>query len=168
MVLVPPYVEVDGLVVPLNVRPPEEAPQARVRQRFQGNESLLEGLAYITSDLLSKPAEQVLSLLETRQRLPVFQGLSALPLHPDYWEEAAQEALNWKSLTGEAPDLSDVYRVGTTFLDDEYGIVIPRTTFIKLMTKLFELNEAVRDGRMEPRIDETIPMSSPSAPLSRE
>lgn len=52
--------------------------------------------------------------------------------------------------------------MGTSFLRED--LVIPRLTFIKLMTKLYELNAAVREGRMEPRIDESIPVPPPRPP----
>jgi hypothetical protein len=65
----------------------------------------------------------------------------------------------WKRLTGGCLDTLDAYHVGTNFLGD--SLVIPRTTFLKLMTRLYELNEEVRAGRMEPRIDESIPLPPP-------
>jgi hypothetical protein len=165
MVLVPPYLEVDGLVVPLDIAPANAARPAQVLQRSEARESLLNSLSYITANLASASREEIRRLLESRQPLPVSQGLVARPLKLEYRDEYARNARNWESLTGYAPNLNDVYTVGATFLEDQYDLVIPRTTLIKLMEQLYELNAAVREGRMEPRIDDSIPMPPPRPPL---
>jgi hypothetical protein len=165
MVLVPPYLEVDGLVVPLAIAPANAARPAQVLQRSESRESLLNSLSYITANLASASREEIRRLLESRQPLPVSQGLVARPLKLEYRDEYARNARNWESLTGYAPDLDDVYTVGATFLEDQFDLVVPRLTFIKLMEKLYDLNDAVRDGRMEPRIDLSIPMPPLRPPL---
>ncbi len=58
--------------------------------------------------------------------------------------------------------MSDVYFAGASFVDD--NILIPTATLIKLMTKLYEINDAIREGRMEPRIDDSIPIPPPRPP----
>lgn len=73
-------------------------------------------------------------------------------------------ALNWMRLAGSLPDLSDAYRIGTTFLDEM--LVIPRATLIELIERMSELNDAVLAGRLEPGIDTTQPVPAP--PLTPE
>jgi hypothetical protein len=165
MVLVPPYIEVDGLIVPLDIAPASAGRPAVVFQRSESRDSFLNSLSYITANLASASREEIRRLLESRQPLPVSQGLVASPLKLEYRDEYARNARNWESLTGASPDLNDVYTVGATFLEDQYDLVIPRTTLIKLMEKLYDLNDAVREGRMEPRIDDSIPMPPPRPPL---
>lgn len=166
MVLVPPYVEVDGLVVPLHAYPPSprNGHRASVGHAHVDLKSKLAGLHYALSELLYKEPTEILRLMEARQDLPMPQELYA-----SYWsadettaKELAKHARNWEELTGARPDLQDVYSVGASFARED--LVIPRLTFIKLMTKLYELNAAVREGRMEPRIDESIPMPPPRPP----
>lgn len=164
MVLVPSHLELDGLVISLAVGTPPKGPP-RVYQRSDPDRPLLEGLSYVTGFLLHRASSEVLSALENRQRLSDGKGLFATPVVPGQWPDSEYEASNknWEQLAGYASDLGDVYSVGTSFLDD--NIVIPRATLIKLMTRLYEINDALREGRMEPRIDESIPMPPPRPPL---
>ena len=161
MVLVPSYLEVDGLVVPLRAYPADNDGPAAVGQRQEPTGSLLVGLMHVTGDLLARrPAQEILQCLENRQDLPMSQELCAAAIEPGRYDaDFAEHARNWERLTGAKPDLRDAYHVGTGFLDDK--LVIPRTTLLKLMTRLYELNDEVRSGRMEARVDESMPLPPP-------
>lgn len=160
MVLVPSYLEIDGLVVPLQAYEADAKGPAAVGQRRDSLDSPLIGLAHVTGDLLAKHVwADVKKRLETKQNLVVSQELCASLVPGQYASDFELHGKNWERLTGTWPDLSDSYVVGTAFLDDR--LVIPRTTFLKLMKKLYELNEEVRAGRMEPKIDRSIPMPLP-------
>jgi hypothetical protein len=152
---VPPYLLIDGAIFPLFAFP------EGVRLSPTGG-AHLEGLRSVTMRLLiDGDRDAVLSALADRKDLPMPQTLCADAVAPGVWDDSefAEHAKNWERLAGYPPNLSDVYNVGTSFLND--SLVIPRTTFIKLMTKLYELNDAVREGRMEARIDDSIPMPPP-------
>jgi hypothetical protein len=143
---------------------PSDGGAPQVFQQSDPDRPSLEALSYVTSYLLSQRPIDVIAALETRQKLSDGQGVSATPVERGRWPDSAytEHIKSWELLTGYKPDLGDVYNVGTIFLSD--SLVIPRATFIKLMTKLYELNDAVREGRMEPRIDESIPMPPPRPP----
>jgi hypothetical protein len=166
MVLVPSFIDVDGLIVPLEAWAKTDSSPARVFLRTLPKEPRFEGLSYVLGSLLTRPAVEVLQLLRERSDLPVSQELCA-----NYWsisatedeEEMKSDARIWEGLTGYRPDLSDVYSIGASFLRD--GLVIPRLTFLKLMEQLYQLNAEVRDGRREARIDETMPVPPPRPPL---
>ncbi len=163
MVLVPPFVEVDGLVVPLQCYEPSEGNGYRgsIGHAEQPRESKLAGFRYVIGALLMANPEEILRLLEARKDLPMPQELCADVVPHGEWDasDLDEHARNWRALTGRSPELSDVYNVGTTFLDD--SLVIPGATFLALMRKLYELNAAISEGRMEPRIDDTIPLPRP-------
>jgi hypothetical protein len=163
MVLVPPFIEVDGLVVPLRICPASRHGPAAVAQRDDLEDKQLDGLLYVTGALLGKPANDVLALLADRKDVPMPQELCVAAVPPGVWPDSdhAKGAGNWELLTGTRPDMSDVYTVGASFLDDAFNLIIPRSSLIKLMTKLYELNDAVREGRMEARIDDSIPLPPP-------
>ena len=60
MVLVPPYVEVDGLVVPLRVHPVDARGPAAIGVQSDPARPFLEPLIYVVADLLGQnPAETV-------------------------------------------------------------------------------------------------------------
>jgi hypothetical protein len=163
MVLVPPFVEVDGLVVPLRVYVAKESIPSAVRLNDMSIPQNLDGLMYVVDALLGKSDSEVLALLVDRKRVPMPQELCVAAVPPGVWPDSdyAKGARNWERLTGTRPDMSDVYTVGASFLDDAFNLIIPRSSLIKLMTKLYELNDAVREGRMEARIDDSIPMPPP-------
>ena len=160
MVLVPSFLEIHGLVLPLRVDPPAANLPAHVLLSDDCGEDGFAGLMYVTGALVMRPAELMMSLIEHRQDLPMPQELFANFVSPDLFEESevARHSQIWQQLTGGALDLGDAYLVGGSFVD---SLVIPGATFLALMRKLYELNAAISEGRMEPRIDDTIPLPRP-------
>lgn len=162
MVLVPSYVEVDGLVVPLRVDREDRRGPAVVRVRHDPDRPQLEGLKYVINAMLARPpAGPWLERLARRESLPMPQELAASPVQAerfDYSEHAEQ----WQLLTGALPDLADAYHVGATFVRN--GLAVPRSTFIRLLEKLFALDAAVLAGKLEPKIDDSIPVPPPLRP----
>jgi hypothetical protein len=163
MVLVPSFLEVDGLVVPLRIEPPFDDVPPRVLVRDHATNPLLKGMMYVVGGLIRRPAQEVLSLIRNRQDLPLRQELESGPVPAEYVDDFKRDARNWASLTGNWPDMSDVYSVGASFLRD--NLIIPRQTFLKLMEKLYELNAEVREGKREARIDETMEVPAARPPL---
>ncbi len=159
MVLIPPYIEIDGLVVPLDACVPFKDEPGGVRVRSDPDRPLLGPLMYVTSCLMGRlDAEQALALLAERKKLPLSDGLASCPITEDF-DDSGNSAKNWERLTGQPPDLHDAYYVCTTFLRDD--LAIPRTTFIKFLTRLYELDAAVAEGRMEAKLDNSILIPAP-------
>ncbi len=166
MVLVPPYVEVDGFVVPLDIWRADWRGPAVMRQHSSPDRPFLKSLMYVVNGLLGRDQpDEMLALLAARKKLPMPDGLVAAPVTEGF-EDYADSAKNWERAAGYPPDLRDVYYIGTNFLKDD--LVIPRETFIKLMKQLYALDAAVRSGAIEAKLDDSIavppPLPEPPAP----
>lgn len=159
MVLVPSYLEVDNLVVPLAAAPQTERSPARVFQRNDSTRPWIDGLKWIVDTLISKDRALVLRTIRDKGSFALSPELIAYFIPVTEMEEGEfdKHVESWQRLTGYNPDLSDAYSVGASFLRN-CDLVIPRLTFLKLMTALYDLNEAVREGRMEPRVDASMPI----------
>jgi hypothetical protein len=70
-------------------------------------------------------------------------------------KELADGPLNWKRLRGEFPDLENAYLVQTGFIQRK--LVVPAQTFAELIKQIRALNESVLAGRLEQRVDESMP-----------
>jgi len=154
MVLVPSYIEIDRLVVPLLVSPADRHGPDVVRVSFE--RPPLEGFAFVASAMLARPpAEPWLATIERHEKLPLPDQLAAVPVeHLEY--DYSEHAKLWRRLTGTDIDLSDAYNIGTSFVRG--NLAIPRTTFHKIMARLFELDAALRAGELEPAIDTSVPV----------
>lgn len=169
MVLVPSFVQVDRLVVPLFIDPPDHRGPAAVRVALDPARPFLRPLIYVASAMLARlPAQAWLDLIERHQDLPMPHGLMAVRVEHDRYDYAEQ-ADAWTRLTGTSIDLSDAYIIGATFVPR--SLAIPRTTFRAVMARLFELDAALQAGELEPRIDASMavppPVPEPPAPIER-
>lgn len=165
MVLVPPYVEVDGLVVRLVESSAEWRDVTPIVQHSGDPGSVDQLLSFVANNLLSEPSHRVLELIRSHARLPLSPGIDAEPIERGKWPAAeyAEGLSEWTKATGRPVQLDDAYSLGATFL--RQSLVIPRTTLLALMERLYELNEAVRTGRMEAKIDRSIPIPLPRLDL---
>lgn len=156
--LVPSYLQIDGMVFPLLAHPQGVRLDSKDRE-------FLQGPRFVVSSILNDQVpHEVLKALEERRDLPMRQELSVAPADPISFPSDYEKHIElWQRLTGNSLDPHDAYSIGASFLDDKFNLVLPRSTFIVLMTKLYELNDAVREGRMEPRIDDSMPV--PPLPL---
>ncbi len=159
MVLVPSYVEVDGLVVPLAIHPGDARFPVGLRMASDPRRPDLGYVSHAVNAMMGRPrSEPWLDLLRQGQPLPIHSGVLC-PLEPADLEESPDDVHRWTQLTGHPPDLDDAYMSSARWL--RHGMVIPRATLITLMEKLFELDDALADGRLEAKIDTSIPIPPP-------
>jgi hypothetical protein len=159
MVRVPSHICVDGLIVPLVIDPEDHRGPAAVRVLSDPQRPLLDALVYVSSAMLARPPSSTwLECIDRRADLPIPGYVSATVVRPDV-DDYSESADVWRRLTGTEVDLHDAYFLGTSFVD--HFIAIPRTTFRKVMARLFELDAALQAGELEPRIDESMPVPPP-------
>lgn len=162
MVLVPSYLQVDGLVVRLTIEPADLHGPAAVRQWHDATRPLSDALVYVVNAMLGRRhLVDWIALLERNEDLPLPDGLASSPVR-DHFDEYEHLATNREALTGSRPDLRDCYFVGTTFTAD--NLVIPRSTFIEIIKRLSALDACVQAGEIEARIDESVPVPLPLVP----
>jgi len=162
LVLVPSYVAVDGLVVPLAIHQDDGRFPTGLWVATDPRRPDLDYLMYIVNAMLGRPrAMPWLDLLRQRQPVQLF-GVGLRPLEPEDLEESPDYVERWTRLTGRPPDVDDAYVSSTMFLSG--GMVVPRTTLIKLVEKLIELDDAIADGRLEAKIDRSMEIPPPPPP----
>lgn len=164
MVLIPPYIDVDGMIVPLDACVPHRGEPGGVRIRYDLDRPLLQALIYATGSIMARAsAEQTAALLAERKRLPTSDQLNVSAITEDF-EDYAGAVKNWERLSGHVTDLNDAYFLGGSMTE---SLAVPRATLAKLMARLYELDAAVAEGRMEAKIDDSI-LLPPPLPERRE
>jgi len=149
MVLVPAFIEVGGVEFPLmayvhGVRLAEDQPRGG------------DPLGYLVEHLVVKRQGSArVTELERREDFSARELYAVVVTTSDTVRDQGDSVINWIRIAGVWPDLTDAYRVGTTFLKER--LAIPRAVLIKLIEEVGRLNDEVLAGTREPRIEAAPP-----------